>query len=250
MSKIRKTSGIVLNVQRLGETSKLVTIFTKDYGKLLFLAKGARKLKSQFSGALETFTHCEVIFYYSERKTIYTLSSADIIENFLSLKSVTKFVTAHKLIEVVMRSTKLEDPIQALYYLLHSALKTLNELKNPPKKHLRSFLGAYYLKAISLLGYRPELNCCVRCRSSKINYFSISLGGGICDPQKHPEVKDLSPKVHIKPMKFLLSHELAKSIRLQISDETFNLINHYCEYYLETQPQEEINLQLPFGEKN
>lgn len=249
MPRIIKTTGIVLNVQRWRETSKLVTIFTEDYGKLIFLAKGARRLKSQFGGALEVFNRCVVIFYHSERKTIYTLSSAYLLEDFSSLKSITKFIPGYELLEIILRGTKLEEPSFKLYNLLLSALRILNQNNRFISKHLQSFLASYYLKAISILGYRPELNQCVKCRLKNINYFSISAGGAICNTERHPELQDLVPARVIKPMRFLLTHSLTSAFKLQIPEETFKLIHRYCEYYLETQLAEAFDVFFDAGDK-
>jgi DNA repair protein RecO (recombination protein O) len=246
MAKIIKTEGVCLASQRIGETSKLVTVFTKDHGKLMLLAKGARLPKSRLGGALEIFTHCEIIFYASEKKVIYTLSSADIKEIFPSLKSISKFITAYQVIEAALRVTKLEDPNFKFYNLLLTTLRILDHLKETYWEKLQVLLGGYYLKAIDILGFRPELYRCVLCGSQNLNYFSISAGGAICSRSKHLQLKnkDLWPSSHLKILRFLLKNPLITIINSSLPDDTYNLIKQYFLYYLEAIPQEKIDYFL------
>lgn len=78
---IEKSQGIVVNSIKYGDSSKIITVFTKDFGKLSFIAKGARTPKSKFGGALEILTVSEFTFYYKPNNDLFVLSNSDIIKS-------------------------------------------------------------------------------------------------------------------------------------------------------------------------
>ena len=79
---LKKTNGIILKTRRQGETSKIITIYTRDYGKISLVAKGSRSIKSRHWGTLEPFTHIALVFYHKENRELQFLSQADIVQSF------------------------------------------------------------------------------------------------------------------------------------------------------------------------
>jgi len=75
-----KTEGIVLKSTEFKEADKIVTIYTKDYGKITAIAKGVRKIKSKFGSSLEILTHSVFLFY--KGRNIDIVSQTEILESF------------------------------------------------------------------------------------------------------------------------------------------------------------------------
>ena len=71
-----KTDAIVLRTRRMGETSKLVTLFTEGHGKLKVTAKGARRPKSKFAGCFETTWQVHIVCSMRDDRDLHTLSDA------------------------------------------------------------------------------------------------------------------------------------------------------------------------------
>lgn len=174
-----KTEGIVLKSMEYQEADKIVTIYTKDYGKITAIAKGVRKTKSKFGSSLEILTYSIFLFYKGRNLDI--VSQTEILESFFSTsKEVIKFAFAANCVEVVNKLTEDREINIGLFNLLKEALHYLKE-SNDPKLLTLSFKW----QTMSILGYRPSLNHCCRCNKSvedqKEMYFNIKEGGLVCN---------------------------------------------------------------------
>jgi DNA repair protein RecO (recombination protein O) len=194
MPKILRTKAISLHSIPFAESSKVVTFFTCDFGKLNFLAKGARRPKSKFGGALETFTYASLILYKPETPKLYILSDAEIIRSFSELHTSTElYLAGSQIVEFVLRTVDFEEANARLFNLVLSALKILSNTDSI-KKLTDNLVLAFLLKGASFLGFRPELDNCVACRKPlpKLNrenmnkllqaklFFDITKGGILC----------------------------------------------------------------------
>lgn len=230
MPRIIKTRGICLYARPLRETSKLVIFYTEQFGKLALIAKGARKTCSKFGSSLEPFVFSELIFYKTEPKSVYTVSDTSLIDIWSSLKLSNKYFYANQIVELILRAVNFEDPNQKLFRLLYSALNTLNSAK--PNSNFSSLVAAYFWKAISILGFQPELRWCVVCRNIKSEGFSINKGGVLCADHIYLD-NAIYGKEHIKPLKYLLTAPLAKTIKTSVPQSTLELVEDYVTYHLE-----------------
>jgi DNA repair protein RecO (recombination protein O) len=176
MPKILRTEGIVLKAYNFRETSRIIALFSKDFGRLKLLAKGIRKPGSRFGGTLELFTHSSIIFYRRESREIHTLSDSQILYSFDKLRSeLTSFTLASKALNFLAAATPDEEPHPELFRFTLSAFKLLE--KEPTK----TFVWGYLMKALGELGYSPELARCVECgKPSSSTVFSIERGGIVC----------------------------------------------------------------------
>ena len=99
------TNAIVLHSRRFGDTSRIVVLYTTEFGKVSGVAKGARTLKSKLGSALEPLTHCRVTLYYSPNKDLHTVSNAEVVEPFSALQSsYNKLTTAISVCETVLKT--------------------------------------------------------------------------------------------------------------------------------------------------
>ena len=174
-----KTEGIVLKSMEYQEADKIVTIYTKDYGKITAIAKGVRKTKSKFGSSLEILTYS--IFLIYKGRNLDIVSQTEILESFFSTsKELIKFAFAANCVEVINRLTEEREINIGLFNLLKEALHYLRE-SNDPKLLTLSFKW----QTMSILGYRPSLNHCCRCNKSvedqKEMYFNIKEGGLVCN---------------------------------------------------------------------
>jgi len=174
-----KTEGIVLKSTEYQEADKIVTIYTKNYGKITAIAKGVRKTKSKFGSSLEILTLS--IFLIHKGRNIDIVSQTEILESFfITSKEVIKFAFAANCVEVVNKLTEEREINIDLFNLLKEVLHYLRE-SNDPKLLTLSFKW----QTMSILGYRPSLNHCCRCNKSvedqKEMHFNIKEGGLVCN---------------------------------------------------------------------
>jgi DNA repair protein RecO (recombination protein O) len=205
MRRIVRSEAICLRVQDYHESSKLVTFFTLERGKVSCLAKGARRLRSKFGAALDIFAQSRIIYYSHETRTLLTLSDAELVHSFSSLAlRPERFLAAEQMSEFALRVIQPLDPSPQLYRLLLNYLGVLESFQFPVSSSQRkdrslltsdfspltsdfvcsSLVCSFLLKAASFLGFRPELRRCLICRRPIENqrpaYFDPGRGGIVC----------------------------------------------------------------------
>lgn len=156
-----RTCGIVLRVIGHGESDKLVTLYTPDLGRITGIAKGAQKSKRRFVNKLEIFSHLQ-IFYRPPRGTqgLFLISEAELIAAHLPLRTdIQRYAAAMYLCELIVRFTRDNDPDPRLYALFQWAISSLDYDKIPTR-----IVALAHLQLLEIVGYRPEITCCSRCR--------------------------------------------------------------------------------------
>lgn len=179
---IVKTRAIVLRTRRMGETSKLVTFFTEEFGKLKVAAKGARKPKSKFGAALELMTEVQAVCYLREDRDLQTLSDCDLLRTFPSLLADLQLMSyGSAACEMIDRLSIDQEPNKRVYACLKGVLRGLEEVAS---QQVEPLFWYFQLRLAEALGYRPELTECVGCRQRLATRgevtFSPSMGGGLC----------------------------------------------------------------------
>ena len=177
---LQKTEAVVLKTQRLGETSKILTLYSKKFGKLKVVAKGSRGLKSRFFGTLEPLNHILVVYYYKEQRELQLLSQADIIHGFIGIRENLKKYSMGTFFCELIERTQLEQPN---FYLFQMLVDTLKEMESLEGNHFSVFFW-YILKFLHISGFKPQLDTCKICRkveSKNSVRFSLIDGSFICN---------------------------------------------------------------------
>lgn len=172
-----KTFGIVLSWIKYKESSKIVTLFTEELGKISIMAQGALKPKSQLLAATEVFSKSH--FELKKGKNFYYIESAELeSSNFSIRQDMDRLAYGFYILELVERSMPEGESSSRIFGMLDKALFDMSKSERPIMQTI-----AFELKMISILGYRPQLSSCLACgkTASKIWDFSISEGGAYCD---------------------------------------------------------------------
>lgn len=241
---IYKADAVVLRSRVYGEADRILTLFTKEAGKVSAIAKGVRKPKSRLRGAVQLFSHTRLVLYTG--KSLDTISQGEAEEEFLYLeRDLERFATASYCAELVDRLTAANQPHPEVFFLLLSAFRSLE--KGDPELLARVF----ELKLLSLLGYRPRLTGCVEGNHSLQPsgrgapgpiWFSISKGGLLC-PACATSCKDkvpLSPET-LAALNYFLQVPLERAIRARLGGrslrELASLLQGFLAYHGEVQPR-------------
>ena len=177
---IEKTRAIVLRTYKLGETSRIVVVYTMHFGKLRLVAKGVRKPESHFGASLEPLTESSIVFYMREGKDLMTVSQATIERPFLGFqRDLERMTYGTALLEITDSLVSEREADREIYHLLRATLERMEECG---KEDLEVLLWAFELGLMSRLGYTPVLDRCVVCGSvdKEMLGFTPSLGGMIC----------------------------------------------------------------------
>lgn len=172
-----KTEGIVLKEIRYKDTSKILTIYTKEYGKISAMAKGAYMAKSQLISTTQPFSYSE--YQFNRGRNFLYLNQADILNSFYSIREkMERVIYGYYMLELVDKSLPDEQENAKIFMLLEKGLRVLSKVDRDYLK----FIIAYELKFVSFLGYKPNIEKCVSCNGIEAANikFSISQGGIIC----------------------------------------------------------------------
>src|SRR5699024_2790382 len=173
-----RTEGIVLSEIRFKETSKILNIYTRNFGKISVMARGAYRPKSQLVANTQPFSHNEYLLH--KGRSFYYLNQGTIINSFYNMREkVERFLYGFYILELVEKSVTEEEKNETIFLLLLKGLKILSHLEEEFEK----FAVSFGLKYISFLGYRPHINNCVICGNTDYRRikFSYLEGGIICD---------------------------------------------------------------------
>lgn len=178
---VYKTRALVLRRIPLGEKDKIVTLFSREFGKLRAVAKGARKPTSKLAGASEPLLLLRASL--AEGASLDVLSEAEVRESFSLIKAnYGLFLRASYACELLEKVMEERDPHPESFDLLLSTLYILQRAVQPD-----TALHAYELQLLAQIGYEPQLHACVRCEClfAKDNPpvgYSAARGGALCIP--------------------------------------------------------------------
>ncbi len=166
----------MLRTIKLGETDRIVTIFTQGRGKVRAVAKGVRRPGSRFGARLEPTTHLALQCY--EGRELDVVTQVETIDANRALREHYGCLThAVSMLEAVDQVAQEREPNYALYRMLVGALRTLAATPSPV------VTPAFFWKLLSLEGFHPILDACARCGADgPFPGFDFGEGGVLCEP--------------------------------------------------------------------
>jgi DNA repair protein RecO (recombination protein O) len=192
-----KALALVVRGTDWSETSRITTLFTREHGKVRALAKGGRRLRSSFEGALDLLSVCHVVYLRKGHGGLDLLTEAQVAERFPGLRSqLPALNAAYYVAELLADGTQEYDPHPDLF---DAALRAIRHFS----QHFEPFeaIAGFELVWLRELGYSPTLDACVVCARSHAEPtpnlperlgFSPTAGGVVCDacyagvPDKRP----------------------------------------------------------------
>lgn len=174
------TPAVVLRTWKLGDTSRLAALYTRDQGKVKVVAKGVRAPRSRTGAALNLFVECGVVYSFKEGRDLHTLARCELVREHRGFETdPMRFGYAGVAAEIVDRAAVGEEPHGELFELLRETLARMDE---GPRESVRAALWHFTLRLASVLGYFPRLDACVTCggppRGS--GRFGLVEGGLFC----------------------------------------------------------------------
>lgn len=172
-----RTRAIILRRHDLGETDRILTLFTRNYGKRRAVAKGVRKPQNRKTGHVELFSEIDVLI--SVGRTLDVVTQVEMTNAFYPLRENLEHTTyALHLLELVDAFTEDNDVNTALYDLLVQGLHWFSETDK-----LELVASYFELQLLSEVGYQPQVFRCVVCGDEiqpVSQFFSIPDGGVVC----------------------------------------------------------------------
>ncbi len=228
---LQKCEGIVIRTTDYGETNKIVTLYTREWGKIGLMARGAKKTNSRLSSITQLFTHG--YFLAQIGSGLGSLHQGEIITSHRSIGGDI-FLTAYAsyIVELTDKCTDEKKPNPFHFELLFQILNYLNEGNDPD-----ILMNIYEMKMLNVLGLYPVLNQCSVCGSTDGHFsFSIREGGFICHRclDKDPYHLKVSPAT-VKLLRLFYYFDLSRLGNISVKEETKaelkKIINAYYDEY-------------------
>jgi DNA repair protein RecO (recombination protein O) len=172
-----RTEGVVLRHSDWGEADRLLVIYSRELGKMRAVAKGARKLHSRKAGHLEPFTRVKLLL--ARGRDFWIVTQAESIDAYLSIREdLVRTGYAAYVMELADRFNYEEGENRSMYHLVTDTLERIASMPDP-------FIAVRYydIRLLDLLGFRPELNNCLRCQEviqPQDQFFDAAMGGVLC----------------------------------------------------------------------
>jgi DNA repair protein RecO (recombination protein O) len=237
-----KSSAIVLKSINWRDTSKIVTLFTREEGKISVIAKGARQSKSKYQGILESINLLEIVVYMSATRNLQILGEISLEDSFRKIRDdYDKTGYAFALLELTDIFFKEGSTDTIFFDFLRALLSEIEKITDP-----RIVFWYFLLKLSSYLGFKPAFNICSTCNRSLVAeevVFSIREGAAMCEDCGYSP--DSGWKLSIKTRKSLSDlqnthHKGLSSVEIDLDDRF--AFTDFLLTYLRFHSDEKLNL--------
>jgi len=179
-----RDEAIVLRTHKLGEADRIITLLTRENGRVRAVAKGVRRTTSKFGSRLEPFTHVDV--QLAEGRNLDTITQAETHDAFAAPLGADyeRYTAGTVMLETAERLvTEEKEPAVQQFLLLVGGLRAMSGAEHPAKQVLDSYL----LRSLAVAGYAPSFDHCVQCGvEGPHRFFNPSAGGVLCSSDKLP----------------------------------------------------------------
>jgi len=180
-----KATALVLRTTDWSESSRIATLWTREFGRVRVLAKGGRRLKSNFESALDLLTVCSIVLLRKSSGNLDLLTEARVVERFAHLRTdLSALYAGYYIAELLSEWTEDYDPHPALFDEALDALRTLGSGTTAGKQSTTGLrLARFELVLLREFGYGPALDNCAVCQQPAVGVslaFSSAAGGVVC----------------------------------------------------------------------
>jgi DNA repair protein RecO (recombination protein O) len=176
-----KAQALVIRLVDFSETSRVVTFYTREFGKVGALAKGARRTRGPFAGALDLLCVCRIVLIRKLSGSLDLLTEAELVKTFSPGKrnSLQVLYAGYYVAELLLELTDENDPHPQLFDI---AVESLRELESSTS--VRSVVRHFEVATLRETGHMPFLGGCVSCgkvyTEPSAAWFSVAAGGLVC----------------------------------------------------------------------
>jgi len=176
-----QTPALILTVKDYGEIDRIVTFYTRDFGKISGIAKGAKKSQKRFGGTLELFSQVQLSFFAKEPFSLVRINHCSLTQAFPFIhQDLIRLAYGSYLAELINELIPERVSHRELFLML---LKFFSLIDSSPLKE--DYLRIFEMRFLVASGYRPALTHCLECNrkltSGEENlWFNIRRGGVVC----------------------------------------------------------------------
>ena len=238
---IVKTDAIVLRSRKYRETSRILTLYTKEFGKLSVIAKGARSLKNKFGASLQPLSHVHAVMYKHDHRELHLLSQCDGITRFGKLaEDLEKFTASMYIVELMEYVANDEERNEQFFDLALSTLKAMNDAQ----KNVANVQFYFEVHLSDVLGFKPQFHSCLSCgrvlneedSGTKGGKLWLGNGGVLCS--RCSDRADAYGSISISSLKVLQQLQRASDpesvTQMRLSDHQIDEVRTTLRRYLQS----------------
>ncbi len=224
---------IVLRVTDYNDKDALLTVLSRNHGKLTIKARGLRRKNSPLIAPCQLLAFGEFTLF--EYRGQYTINEAHSLELFTNLRrDLTRLSLGTYFAQAAEVISQEDLPNPELQSLLLNCLFALSKL-NLPEPLVKS---VFELRAACLAGYTPDLYGCHSCGGQSPERFDLSAGQLECVGCRNPESRGIRMPVTpgiLEAMRYICLCDPKRLFGFQVSPETMEQLSGITEGYLSTQ---------------
>ena len=183
-----RDEAVVLRTHKLGEADRIITLLTRQHGRVRAVAKGVRRTTSRWGSRLEPFTHVDL--QLAEGRSLDVITQAETLDPFNARLGFDydRYTAGTAMLETAERLvTEEKEPAVQQFLLLVGGLRAMAAGEHPAGQVLDSYL----LRSLAVAGYAPSFDHCARCGlvpspGAPHRWFNPSLGGVLCTTCRVP----------------------------------------------------------------
>lgn len=231
------TKGLVIREQTIGESDRLVTLLTADWGLVRAFVRGAKQLKNRLNSSTSLFAYSDFSLYRG--RDAFVIDNASPIEVFFDLRlDIERLSLAQYFAQLAYELGEEEQPSAEMLSVMLNALHLLCN----SKKDNRIVKSAVELRLLSLGGYMPSILACASCGTyeTDLMYFDTLDGCIYCENCGRAGAVPC-PKNVITALRYICLTEPKKIFSFSLSEDSLSLLSQISERYLISRLQKKLS---------
>ncbi len=238
--RLYRIEAIVLKRQDFGEADRLLTVLTRERGKLRVIAKGARRTSSRKAGHVELFSQSQMLL--AKGRNLDLVTQAQAVQTYPALyDDLLRYTYASYMAELIDKFLEEDDAHPEVYDLLREGLAAL--VAEDSDARLALLMRFFELRLLGLVGFQPALFHCAHCQTplaAEDQYFSAMAGGALCPNCRSLEADAIPlPLTTLKVARFIQTRDYPQVRTIALSPEVQRdlerLLLRYLTHVLERQ---------------
>ena len=228
--------GLVIREQTIGESDRLVTLLTADYGLVRAFVRGAKQMKNRLASSTSLFAYSDFSLY--KGRDAFVVDNATPIEVFFDLRlDIVRLSLAQYFAQLAYELGEEEQPSEEMLSVLLNALHLLCR----GNKDLRIIKSAVEFRFLCLGGYMPGVLACANCSAYETELMYFDTLDGLIYCENCPKAGAIPcHKNIITAIRFICLTEPKKIFSFTLSDEKLNLLGEISEKYLISRIQKNL----------
>ncbi len=233
MSEINKTEAVVLSKIDFGDTSNIISIFTKDFGKISAIIKGVKKNRNGKGGIIDPPNYLQIIFYNKSSRDVQLITGAEIVAHYPKIKQdLEKLKFSYAVLELLKKIMPEHEPNHKIF---RGTVRVMELLEKGEEASAQIF-GRFYMFFLKESGYEIQIDKCSSCgkvikSSDNLSYnFESGILCGDCG-QGYPQSFVISMEL-FNYLKSLKTNQKINNPGKNVTDLSLLFMEKFTKYHI------------------